>query len=145
MKPSPKAVLAIAPQSVASSATVTGTVDTLGYDWATLDILQNTSDTTGHKLATCKVSTSDTTDATNYSDVTALVGGGVGGFTIPNANTSVGQVYKLNVDLKKVKRYLKFTITPATTQVLGAVANLHIAEQEPTQAADAGVDVLVNY
>lgn len=144
MKPSPKSVLVVASQSATAGATVTGSVDTQGFDWLTLDMVQHTVAAATNKLTVCKISESDTTDATNYSDVTALVGGGAGGFAIPNIDTQNPSMFKFNLDLKKRKRYLKLSLSPATTQTVYAVANLHIAEQEPTQAADAGVAVLVN-
>jgi hypothetical protein len=50
----------------------------------------------------------------------------------------------MNVDLKKRKRYLTLTVVPRTTQILAAIGNLQIAEQEPTDATGAGVDALAN-
>lgn len=143
MNPQLKAVVAIAPQSVTNGQTVTGNIDTLGYDWLTLDVYQATSNNTTNNLSTCKLSESDTTDATNFSDITKFVGDGTGGFTIPAANTSDGQVYKFNVNLRGRKRYLKLTVTPVTTQIMGAFANLGIAEQAPVSATNAGVAALV--
>lgn len=145
MKPSPKAVIAIAPASTTNGATVTGSIDTLGYDFVSIDVYQATSNNTTNKFSTCKISHSDTTDATNYSDITALVGGGAGGFTIPAADTSNPQLYKFNVDTKKTKRYLKVSLTPVTTQILAAFANLQIGEAEGTTSTDVNTNLLVNY
>mgnify|MGYP003394132756 FL=1 len=143
MNPQSKAVLALATTSVTNAGTATGSVDTLGYDFLALDLLQTTSNAVSNNLSVCKLSESDTTDATNYSDVPAFVGDGTGGFTIPNADTSNSQLYKFNMDLRGRKRYIKLSASPLTTQSLTAIANLHKAEQSPVSATDAGVSVLV--
>lgn len=143
MKPSPKAVLVIAPVSKTNGATASASFDTLGYDHLTLDVAIPTADTTTDGVSVLKLSESDDT-TTTVTDVTAFVGGGTGGFTLPAGKTSGNTLVKMNVDLKKRKRYLTLTVSPRTTQILAAIANLQIAEQSPTQASDAGVDMLVN-
>jgi hypothetical protein len=143
MNPQSKAVLVLATTSLTNGATGTGSVDTLGYDFLSLDLLQTTSNNTTNNLSVCKLSESDTTDATNYSDITAFVGDGTDGFTVPAADTSNSQLYKFNMDLRGRKRYIKLTASPLTTQSLTAIANLHKAEQAPVSATNAGVAVLV--
>jgi hypothetical protein len=143
MKPNTKAVLVLATTSLTNGATGTGSVDTLGYDFLSLDVLQTTSNVVSNKLSVCKLSESDTTDATNYSDVAAFVGGGTGGFTIPSADTSNSQLYKMNMDLRARKRYIKLSASPVTTQSITAIANLSLAEQSPVSATNAGVAALV--
>jgi hypothetical protein len=133
----------LAPTSVTNAGTATGSFDTLGFDRASIDVIQATSDAVTNNLSVCKLSESDTTDATNYSDITKFVGDGAGGFTIPNANTAAHQLYKFNLDLRARKRHIKITMSPLTTQILQAVANLSRAEQLPVSAADAGVALLV--
>lgn len=143
MNPNTKAVLVLATTSLTNGATGTGSVDTLGYDFLSLDVLQTTSNAVSNKLSVCKLSESDTTDATNYSDVTEFVGGGAGGFTVPNADTSNSQLYKMNMALRGRKRYIKLTASPVTTQSITAIANLSKGEQDPVTATNAGVAVLV--
>ncbi len=46
MKPSPKAVLVLAPVSKTNGATASASFDTLGYDHMTLDVILPTADTT---------------------------------------------------------------------------------------------------
>ena len=138
-----KAVLALATTSVTNAGTATGVVDTLGFSRLSLDVLQTTSNNTTNNLSVCKLSESDTTDATNYSDITKFVGDGAGGFTVPAADTSNSQLYKFNLDLKGRKRYIKFTGSPVTTQSLTAIANLTRGENDPITAATAGVALLV--
>lgn len=149
MKPSPKAVLAIAAISTTNAATATGQIDTLGYDHASIDVVIPTADTTTNGVSVLKISEADDSSAaTNFTDVTALIGGTQVatnvGYVLPAGKTAAQTLVKFNLDLKKRKRWLKLSVSPRTTQILLAIANLQIAEQEPTQAADAGVDTLVN-
>lgn len=143
MFPQSKALVLLAATSLTNGATGTGAIDTLGYDYLSIDLLQTTSNNTTNNLSVCKLSHSDTTDATNYSDITAFVGDGAGGFTIPVADTQNSQLYKFNLDLRGKKRYIKFTGSPVTTQTLAAIANLFRAEEAPVTATKAGVGVLV--
>lgn len=147
MKPSPKAVLVIAAVSKTNGATASASFDTLGYDHATIDIQIPTADTTTDGVSVLKLSESDDT-TTTVTDIPAFTGGTQTstsvGFVLPVGKTSGMTTVKMNVDLKKRKRYLTLTIVPRTTQIVSAVANMQLAEQEPTNAADAGVDTLVN-
>jgi hypothetical protein len=147
MKPSPKAVLVIASVSKTNGATASASFDTLGFDHATIDIVLPTADTTTNGPSVLKLSESDDT-TTTVTDIAAFTGGtqtsATVGFVITAKTTaSANTLLKFNVDLKKRKRYLTLTIVPRTTQIVYALGNMQIAEQEPTQAADAGVDTLV--
>jgi hypothetical protein len=143
MKPQPKAVIALTPTSLTNGATSTGQIDTLGFEHVTIDVIATTANVVSNKFSVLKVSESDTTDATNYSDITKFVGGGAGGFTIPNADTSNPYISKFNIQCANRKRYLKVTVSPQTTQTIGVIANLQQAEQAPTTAALAGANALV--
>jgi len=149
MKPSPKAVLVIAPVSKTNGATASASFDTLGYDHLTLDIMLPTADTTTNNPSVLKLSESDDT-TTTVTDILTFTGGTQVstsvGFVLANAKTTAAanSLLKFNVDLKKRKRFLTLTIVPRTTQIVAALGNLQIAEQEPTQATDAGVDNLVS-
>lgn len=147
IRPSPKAVLVIAPVSKTNAATASASFDTLGYDHATIDVAIPTADTTTDGVSLLKLSESDDT-TTSVTDIAQFTGGtatsATVGFVLPAGKTSGNTLVKMNVDLKKRKRYLTLTINPRTTQLLAAVANLQMAEQEPVSAANAGVDVLVN-
>lgn len=143
IQPASKQVIVFAPTSTTNGATTSGNIDTLGFDFVSVDIVAPTADVVSNKFQTCKLSHSETTDATNFSDLTKFVAGGVGGFTLANANTSNPYGVKLNVDCRTLKRYLKLSVSPRTTQVLCAVANLHKGDSIPIDAAGAGVNTLV--
>lgn len=143
MKPAIKTVIALAPASTTNGATQTANIDTLGFDHLSLDICGTTADVVSNKYSVCKLSEADTTDATNFSDITKFVAGGTGGFTLASANTSSPYAVKLNLDCTYRKRYIKLTVSPRTTQTLWAHASLQKGEQAPVIAADANVNTLV--
>lgn len=78
-------------------------------------------------------------DNSSYSNVTALVGGGVGGFTIPTAPvTSQPSVVKMDIDTRSKKRYLRVSVTPTTAVNVAISARLAKAGVTPTSASEAG-------
>jgi len=146
MKPSAKRSIVINQASTTNAATASGNVDTLGFDHLELDVLMATSNAATNNPSVLKLSESDDTVVTNFADITAAVGDGTGGFTIPNAETAAtNEPYgvKFNVDLRGRKRYLKLSVSPLTTQVITAIANLTRADEAPITAAQANVDALV--
>ncbi len=126
-----KGVLVLAGQSLTNGESVTTRIDTLGYDFLTLNINQTSTAASSNKLGTCKLSHGATTTAASATAITALVGGGAGGFTIPAAptNTSVANVIKMNVDLRGKQRYLFLELSPLTTMTLTAFGELQRGEQ----------------
>ena len=144
MTPASKGVLVIAGVSKTAAATATGTMDCLGFKAATINLSLTAADgtTTASKSTVMKLSESD--DNTTFTDITVAVGGGTGGFTIPAAQTTDGIVAKFNVDLRGRKRYLKVTVSPATTQVVACIADLFRGESMPDTYGEAGSHVLVD-
>lgn len=133
-------------QSATNGATLTSDqIDCVGYDYAVINIIGTTSNNATNKPATLRVTESDDTVLTNFAAVTALVGGGVGGFTIPSAPTATttAPYAVLKVDLRYRKRYLTVEISPVTTQTFTAFAQLFRAKQLPigTTAENAAVVV----
>lgn len=143
MNPLRKQVIAINQASTTNAGTASGNIDTLGYDHAEIDIITTTSNDTTNNPSVLKLSESDDTVVTNFSDITKFVGDGAGGFTIPAAVTSGNWGVKMSVDLRNRKRYLKVSVSPVTTQVITAIANLHKGDEGPNSATDAGVNALV--
>jgi hypothetical protein len=129
-------VVASVPGTVGTSA-VTLTVDTLDWDHASFSVLRASNASTAF-ASVLKVEESDASGS-GYSDVTALVGGGVGGFAIPAvSNTAVEAVVKIDVDAKARKRYLKVTATPAVSVNTVITGRLSRGVDAPVTAADAG-------
>jgi hypothetical protein len=135
-----KVVAELASAAVGATATASLTVDTIGYDYCSLSVLRasNAATTFANVL---KVEESDSV-STNYSDVTALVAGGTGGFTVPAisaAGTAGTSVVKLDVDTKARKRYLKVSYTPGASATVAITGRLSRAAETPANASDAGV------
>lgn len=136
-----KGVVVLKPQSLATTATATGNIDTIGHDVCDIDITLDSAASTTNNPAVLKLSSSDDTVVTNFADITEFVGDGAGGFTIPNADAANPQLVRMSVNLlKNRKRFLKLALTPAgATQLVGASARLSRAENSPRTAALAGL------
>ena len=126
-------VVAALPTAV-GTADVTLTVDTLGYDYASLTVARASNASTVFASA-LKIEEGDTTSS--YSNVSGFVGGT--DFTIPAvSDTASVSVVKLDVDTKARKRYLKVTATPAVS--VNTVISGRLSRGDgPTTAAEAGV------
>lgn len=142
MLPELKTIVAVNAVSKTNGATASGIIDTLGFDFATIDIIATTADVVSNKPTVCKLQEADDTNATSFADISAFSTP-----TIPNANTAATAVlqnnYKFNVDLRARKRYLQAVYSPQTTQTVTVVANLSRGEQAPVTAAKANAMTLV--
>ena len=138
-----KQVIAISQASTTNAATATGQIDTLGYDYCSIDLITSTSNNTTNNQSVLKITEGTTTVISSASAITALTGDGVGGFTIPASVTSGDWGVKFNVDLRARKRYLFVSVSPLTTQTITAIANLHRGEKTPINTTDASVKALV--
>jgi hypothetical protein len=141
MRPSPKSV-AIFSASFTNAATASGNIDTLGHDFAVVDLIESASNAATNNCSVLKISESDDTVVTNFADVSGLVGDT--DFTIPASVTSGVQVVaQMRIDCRGRKRYLKLSASPVTTQVLTGVAQLFLSDEVPVSATNAGAGVLV--
>lgn len=124
--------------AVGSTATSTLTIDRLGYDHVSVSAIRASNASTVF-ASVLKVEESDSV-STNYTDVTALVGGGTGGFTIPAvSDTNAAAVVQMDVDCRARKRYLRVSMTPGASATLALVAGMSKAEVAPVSAAEKGV------
>jgi hypothetical protein len=126
--------------TIGSTATATLTVDTLGYDYASLTVLRasNASTVFANVL---RVEESDSV-STDYSNVTAFVMGGTGGFTVPAisvAGTALTSAVKLDINTKARKRYLRVSYTPGVTANVAITGRLSRGENSPANASQANV------
>ncbi len=123
--------------AVGSTATSTLTIDRLGYDHVSVSAIRASNASTVF-ASVLKVEESD--NNSDYTDVTALVGGGTGGFTIPAvSDTNSAAIVQMDIDCKAKKRYLKVSMTPGASATLGIVAGMSRAEVAPTNAAGKGL------
>ncbi len=143
MNPQTKQVIAINQASTTNAATASGNIDTLGFDYVTIDVITTTSNVVSNNPSVLKLAESDDTVVTNFADIAEFVGDGASGFTIPDSVTSGNWGMKFNVDCRARKRYLKLSVSPLTTQVIAAIANLSKAETAPVNTTSANVKILV--
>ena len=129
MLPYGKQVIAISQASTTNAATATGNIDRQGFDYATIDVIMATSDAASNNPTVFNLLESDDETASNFATVSGFVGDT--DWTIPNCVTAGNWGVKFNVDCRGRKRYLRLAISPLTTQVITAIANLF-----PKVAAD---------
>lgn len=123
--------------AIGSTATAQLVIDTIGYDHASVTVLRASNASTVFANA---VSVEESDNNSSYSNVTALVGGGTGGFSIPAVSaTGSAAILKLDVDTKARKRYLRVNYTPGASANVAIVARLGRGEVSPETAAQAGV------
>jgi hypothetical protein len=90
-----------------------------------------------------KLGQSDTNSA--FADITAFVGGGSGGFTIPTTSlTGASNIVRFNLDMRGKKRYLQVSATPVAASVVCSVARLGKGDVGPVSAAEVGVAAVIS-
>lgn len=145
MLPALKAQLALASASFTNGATATGlNIDCLGADFAKIDVFATTADVASNSPSVLKLQESNTTDSTNFADISGFVGGT--DFTVATAYTAATSgtnVWSFNVDTRARKRYLRVVASPRTTMTLLATAQLGRMGETPTNAAQSGALNLV--
>ncbi len=131
-----KSVALISPISATAAATASGTVDTLGWEHASVFTILDTAATnpTGLVLG-------EGTLTNSFTDITAFVGDTA--FTIPAADTDNPQVVRFEVDLTARERYLELAVTPGATQVVAAMILLSKGDIGPDTIAEWGVSAMV--
>jgi hypothetical protein len=125
------------PVSVATNATATGQIDTLGYDEVKIIFHLDTAASTSNNPTTMKLSEADdSAAASNFATITGFDGDATDGFVIPNVSASLATIVEFNVDLRARKRYLRTTLCAGTAaQIMGVTAVLSRAEQTSAAAA----------
>jgi len=101
------------PITANSNTSNTFTIDTKGFARAQIDYWHTTPATT-NTMAVLKVGAGDTTSS--YTDIDAFTAGT--GFTAAaeTTATTTTNAYRMDVDMRGQKRYLKLTVTPASGQ-----------------------------
>jgi hypothetical protein len=142
-----KVVVLLNNATISNGGTVTSTsIDTVGGDYLTLTLFGTTSNNVTNNPSVLKLQESDVTTASTFADITAFVGDGAGGFTIPNSPTATttAAFARFNVDLKGRKRHLQLVISALTTQTYNLLAVLSREKEMPNTTTEANVAVLVN-
>jgi hypothetical protein len=127
-----KAVIALIPVSVATNATATGIIDTIGFDYCVVDTILDTAATNPAKLLLAETDDTSATAASSFTAIATFTGDDTtNGFTIPAADTSNAQIVRMAVDCRKRKRRLQLQVTSGVAQLTAAHATL-------TRAATVG-------
>jgi hypothetical protein len=126
--------------AVATSEATTALLrlDTLGFDYASVDVVYGPVLAAGTASAAAQVLTLKHSDAatTGYDVIT-----GYPTIVAPTAaaSSSVSSVIRMDVDMRGKKRYLEVASSPNTAATVSIVARVGKGEQHPTSAAGKGV------
>ena len=140
-----KCICMIPPATVAAASTTEAGVDTLGYDYCTIDVMNGATASNATAVTFLQISETDTVLPTQYTDgdaIVALTGAAAvsatAGFVLPTPSTCtvvpIGSNFRFNIDLKGRKRYLGILVTPAQTWALSAVAMLSRCQDGPAMS-----------
>ena len=127
--------------AIGATATATLTIDTLGWDYASVSVMRCSNSVTTFANV-LKIDESDTNLGGSFTDVTAFVAGGTGGFTVPAitvAGTALTQTVKMDIDTRTRKRYLRVNYTPGASCNVAITGRLARGEASPSNASEAGV------
>jgi len=143
--------------TMTSAGTVMGTVDTIDFDYAEIDVVAGTGDAASTAVTTLRMCESDDTSSlTAYTDgdaVTAFVGAAAtstsAGFVLPALSSTKQNIFRFNVNLNGRKRYLGVNFAPEKQTVgVAMIARLTRGAQAPYWATAAtsaeGARVIVN-
>ena len=133
-------------ENLTTSQTHTPVIDTLGFAYASIDVVFEKVAAAGTNSAVATVLKLQQGDGTTYSDIVAFTGStsttlpATAGFTIPTpVNTTADNVVRFDLDTKGAQgRYLKVVATGNATGSIYTVARLSKGEQPPTTAAQKG-------
>lgn len=137
--------LAIAPQAMTNSATLTANIDTIGVDYATIIVPISTGVNTNAVGPTLVLKESDDTVVTNFATWSTNC-------TQTAVTNTAAKNFIFHVDTRSRKRYIRLSITSATTTndnittgastVLGRVGVAFPAASSMLVSTNDGVQVL---
>lgn len=135
-----KAVNVILPQSIGTTV-VTGVLDTLGYDYASVEFVKDTA-VASSVVTTMKLTEGDTTSA--YSAIAKFTNGTATGNFVPAvpSTSGTGQIHKFHVDLRKRKRHLLVSLASTTARLCAVKAELSRGKM-PASDTEAGCAEIV--
>ena len=126
--------------SVASSATHSIEIDTLGFSYASIDVAFSPFTAAATAAATVLRLAQSNTSGSGQTNVSGFVGGT--DFTVAAGSTTgaaVGYSHRFDIDLRGRSRYLTVYATPALTVGVVTIARLSRGEAGPVSSSDKGV------
>lgn len=121
-----------------SSQTNTMTLDTLGYDYASIDVIFGPAASTSSVAQTLTLKQGDTSNAAT-ENVTGFTGDLKPAIYAGQTVTDTMTVSRLEVDCRGKKRYLAVAASPNTDTVIVIAARLSRGEEGPYDATTKGV------
>jgi hypothetical protein len=125
-----------------SSQTNTLTLDTLGYDFASIDVIYGPAASTSSVAQTLTLRQGDASNAVT-ENVTGFTSGLAPAAYAGQTAATQMTISRLEVDCRGKKRYLAVATSPNTDTVVVIAARLSRAEEAPYNAATKGVQVNV--
>lgn len=119
-------------------------LDTLGYDYASIDVLYGpTSFAAGTNSSVASVLTLKHSDSqsTGYDTIAGYPTVSAPASSANTASSTSSTLIRFDVDMRGRKRYLEVTSSPHTTAVVAMVARLGKGEVGPASASEKGVAV----
>ena len=127
--------------SVATNATHSHEIDTIGFNYLSVDVIYGAfSSATSQYATVLKLQESDTSGSGQTDVPGAVVVAGSGATT----GAKNGAVARLNLDLRGNKRYVTVVTTPGSAAPVVTAARLGKANDMPYNAATAGVNNYVS-
>ena len=133
-----KSVVAGKASVFTSSQTCTLTLDTLGFDHASIDVIYGPAASTSSVSQTLTLQQSDA-ESTDYGNVTGFTGDLKPAIYAGQTASTTMTVSRLEVDCRGKKRYLRVNASPNTDTVVVVAARLSKAEEGPYDATTKGV------
>jgi len=121
-----------------SSQTCTLTLDTLGYDHASIDVIFGPAASTSSVAQTLTLQSCDTSNGT-YANMTGFTGDLKPALYAGQTVTDTMTVSRLEVDCRGKARYLQVKASPNTDTVIVVAARLSKGEEGPYDATTKGV------
>lgn len=152
-KPALKPFLMIGGTSFTAAITATAMIDTfdsttgIKYNFCQITLNEATVNVVSNKPTVLKITESDTTNLTDATAIVDFTGGTsittTTGFVIATGNTSATTQTVFDIDLKGRKRYLFFSDSPATTQIISVFGTLGLGSEGPMTASRMNVKQLI--
>lgn len=132
MNPECKTIPMFEGKTMTSAGTVSGQVDTRGFDAVLIVLQAGTANAAETAVTTLKLFESDTamTAITDGTAITQFQGAAAvstsAGFVLPPLSSTKQTTFQFHVDLRGRKRYLGISFAP-TSQTLGVSATAHLS------------------
>ena len=143
---SSKSVIKASAATTALDGTYSHEIDTLGFAYATVDVVFSPFTAAASPAATVLRLAASDASGSGQTNLSGFVGGT--DFTVANGTTTGsgnnGHVTRFNVDLRGRPRYLTVYATPKVASVVSTVAHLSRGDEAVHNATDAGVGNFVN-